>query len=211
MTYGEELISLASMERASDGTEFVDALAEQLRSRLGVAAVAVWLLDADGALELLGQEGLGDAESSRWRRLPPQFDCVEQRVVIGGRDLWWPAGCPAADTVPVAAPWGRNAARAALGLRDHAGVLLGVAEAWWPTQREEFDAPTRGMVSSAVAGFADMLGVRLGYGPVGSSAPSVPVFRALDQVTESALVVGPLRDADGAVTDFRVVHLSPRY
>jgi serine phosphatase RsbU (regulator of sigma subunit) len=206
-----DLVTIAAAERAKDGAEFVGALAEQLRSRLGVAAVAVWLLDADGALELFGQDGLGGTESSRWRRLPPQFDCPEQRVVADGRDLWWPAGPPAADQVPAAAPWGRGAARVALGLRDRTGVLLGVAEFWWPTPRGVFDATTRGWVSAAVAGFADVLSLRLAYGPVGSTAPSLPIFLALDQITESGLVVTPLRDDDGTVTDFYVVHLSPRY
>ena len=98
-----------------------------------------------------------------------------------------------------------------LGLRDRTGILLGVAEAWWPTPRGVFDVTTRGWVSAAVAGFADVLGLRLAYGPVGSTAPSLPIFLALDQITESALVVTPLRDADGTVTDFCVVHLSPRY
>jgi serine phosphatase RsbU (regulator of sigma subunit) len=206
-----DLVTIAAAERAKDGAELVGALAEPLRSRLGVAAVAVWLLDADGALELFGQDGLGGTESSRWRRLPPQFDCPEQRVVADERDLWWPAGPPAADQVPAAAPWGRGAARVVLGLRDRAGVLLGVAELWWPTPRGVFEVTTRAWVTDAVAGFADVLGLRLAYGPVGSTAPSLPIFLALDQVTESALVVRPLRDADGAVTDFCVVHLSPRY
>jgi len=71
----DDLVAIAAAERAKDGAEIVGALTEQLRSRLGVAAVAVWLLDADGALELFGQDGLGGTESSRWRRLPPQFDC----------------------------------------------------------------------------------------------------------------------------------------
>ena len=206
-----DLVAIAAAERAKDGTELVGALAEQLRSRLGVAAVAVWLLDADGALELFGQDGLDGTESSRWRRLPPQFDCLEQRVVADGRDRWWPAGAPAADQAPAAAPWGSGAARVVLGLRDRAGVLLGVAEFWWPAPRGAFDVTARGWVAAAVAGFADVLGLRLAYGPVGSTAPSLPIFRALDQMTESALVVRPLRDADGTVTDFCVVHLSPRY
>jgi serine phosphatase RsbU (regulator of sigma subunit) len=207
----EDPVAMAAVERAKDGAELVGALAEQLRSRLGVAAVAVWLLDADGALELLGQDGLGGTESSRWRRLPPQFDCVEQRVVADGQERWWPAGLPAADQVPAAAPWGRSAARVVLGLRDRAGILLGVAEIWWPAPRDVFDVAARGWVSSAVAGFADVLGLRLAYGPVGSTAPSLPIFRVLDQVTDSALVVRPLRDADGTVTDFGIVHLSPGY
>jgi hypothetical protein len=207
----DDPVTIAAAERAKDGAELVGALAAQLRSRFGVAAVAVWLLDADGALDLFGQDGLDGTESSRWGRLPPQFDCLEQRVIADGSDLWWPAGLPAADQVPAAEPWGRDAARVVLGLRDRAGILLGVAEAWWPTSRSVFDAATRVWVSAAVAGFADVLGLRLAYGPVGSTAPSPPIFRALDEVTESALVVRPMRDADGIVADFRLIHVSPRY
>jgi serine phosphatase RsbU (regulator of sigma subunit) len=207
----DDSVVIAAADRAKDGAELVGALAAQLRSRFGVASVAVWLLDADGALEIFGQNGLDGTESSRWRRLPPQFDCLEQRVIADGTDLWWPAGLPAADQVPAAAPWGRGAARAVLGLRDRAGTLLGVAEAWWPAPRSLFDAATRVWVSAAIGGFADVLGVRLAYGPVGSTTPSLPIFRALDQITESALVVRPLRDTGGTVTDFTVAHLSPRY
>ncbi|MDX6416144.1 MAG: hypothetical protein QOG28_764, partial [Trebonia sp.] len=127
---------------------------------------------------------------------------MAERVLASGR---------AEHMTPAAAPWGRGAARVVLGLRDRAGVLLGVAEFWWPAPRGVFDVTARGWVSAAVAGFADVLGLRLAYGPVGSTAPSLPIFRALDQMTESALVVRPLRDADGTVTDFCVVHVSPRY
>jgi serine phosphatase RsbU (regulator of sigma subunit) len=217
----DDLVAIAAADRAKDGAELVGALAGQLRSRFGVAAVAVWLLDADGALDLFGQDGLDGTDASRWRRLPPQFDCLEQRVVADGRDLWLPngissagissPGTAAADRVPAVAAWGRDAARVLLRLRDRAGILLGVAELWWPVPRGVFDVATRGWVSAVVAGFADVLGLRLAYGPVGSTAPSLPIFAALDQITESALVVRPLRDADGGVIDFVLVHLSPRY
>ena len=90
---GDDPVAIASAERAKDGAELVGALAEQLRSRFGAAAVAVWLLDADGALDLFGQDGLGGTESSRWRRLPPQFDCLEQRVITAtGADCGGPPG-----------------------------------------------------------------------------------------------------------------------
>jgi len=98
-----------------------------------------------------------------------------------------------------------------LGLRDRAGMLLGVTEVWWPAARGAFDAAVRTWVSAAVDGFADVLGLRLAYGPVGSTAPSLPIFHALDQITESVLVVRPLRDASGTVADFVVVHMSPGY
>jgi serine phosphatase RsbU (regulator of sigma subunit) len=207
----DDPFALAAAARARDGIELVGALAGQLGPRFEVAAVAVWLLDADGALELLGQDGLGGADSSRWRRLPPQFDCPEQRVVATGADLWWESGPPPSDPVAVAAPWGRGAARAVLPLRDRAGILLGVAEAWWRASRREFDADTRGLLAAVVAGFADVLGVRLAYGPIGSATPSPAVFAAFDQIADSALLARPLRGPWGEISDFAIVYLSPGY
>jgi serine phosphatase RsbU (regulator of sigma subunit) len=204
-------VAIAAAERARDGAELVGALAAQLRARFGPLAVAVWLLDADGALNLFGADGLSGTESSRWRRLPPQFDCPEQRVAATEADLWWPGGVPAGDRVPAASPWGSSAARAVLALRDRTGILLGVTEAWWPEPRDGFDVSSRAAVAAALAGFSDVLALRLAYGPVGSTAPALAVFRALDQVTESVLVVRPLWNAEGALTDFGLVHMSPGY
>jgi len=98
--------AVAAAERARDGAELVDALHAQLLDRFGVIAAAVWLLEPDGSLEMLGQAGLGGTESSRWRRLPAQFDSPQQRVAGTGEELWWPAGPPPADQVPTLAPWG---------------------------------------------------------------------------------------------------------
>ena len=207
----DDVFAIAAAERAKDGAELVGALAAQLRIRFGAAAAAVWLLDADGALKLYGEDGLGGTEASRWRRLPPQFDCAEQRVVATGDDLWWPAGPPATARVPAAAPWGRGAARALLALRDRSGILLGVAEAWWPTRRGVFDVSTRASVSAVLAGFSEVLGLRLAYAPVGSTALSPGIWVSLDQLCESVLVVRPLWDAGGSVLDFQVVHLSSGY
>lgn len=206
----EDPVALAAAERASDGAEFAEALAGQL-ARFGAAAAAVWLLEADGALEMLGQTGLRGIESSRWRRLPPQFDSLPQRVVITGEELWWPAGPPAGDRVPVAAPWGRGAAGSVLPLRDRAGTPLGVVQVWWPGPRAEFSADTRARLSAVVAGFADVLGLRLADPPVGSAAPSPAVFAALDEVAGSVLLVRPLRDAAGNVADFAIMHVSAGY
>jgi serine phosphatase RsbU (regulator of sigma subunit) len=207
----DDVLAIAAAERAKDGAELVGALAAQLRIRFGVAAAAVWLLDADGALELYGEDGLDGTEASRWRRLPPQLDCPEQRVIATGDDLWWPAGPPAADRVPAAAPFGSGSARVLLGLRDRAGILLGVAEAWWPARRGVFDASTRASVSAVLTGFAEVLALRLSYGPVGSTALSPGIWVALDELCESVLVTRPLWHADGTVADFQVVHLSAGY
>jgi Stage II sporulation protein E (SpoIIE)/ANTAR domain len=204
--------AVAAAERARDGAELVQALHAQLLDRFGATAAAVWLLEPDGSLEMLGQAGLGGTESSRWRRLPAQFDSPQLRVAGAGEELWWPAGPPSADQVPTLAPWGGNAARAILPLRDRTGTLLGVAQAWWPQEREHFDDGVRSGLSAVVAGFAEVLSLRLAHGPVGSTAASPAVFKALDQVGDSVLVVRPLRDPGSlSIADFAIVHVSPGY
>jgi len=204
-------IAVAAAERARDGTELVYALSGQLRDRLGAVAVAVWLLESDGSLEMLGQSGLGGTESSRWRRLPAQFDSPQQRVARTVEDLWWPAGPPADDPVPTVSPWGSDAARAILALRDRSGTVLGVAQAWWTEPWDHFDENTRATLTAAAAGFAEVLGLRLADGPVGSTAPSPAVFKALDQIADSVLLVRPLWDPDNRIADFAIVHVSPGY
>jgi len=208
----DDAVAVVTAERARDGAELVGALAEHLRPRFGAAAVAVWLLDADGALEMFGADGLGGTESSRWRRLPPQFECAEQRVASTGQDLWEPAGLPAeAGRLPAIAPWGRAAARALIALRHKSGARLGVAEVWWPAPRDDFDAAARARLGAVFAGFAEVLGVRLAYDPVGSTAPSPAVFTLLDEIADSALLLRPLRDGEGTLTDFTMMHQSPGY
>jgi PAS domain-containing protein len=204
-------VGVALAERAREGAELIAVLAEQLRPRFGTAAIAVWLLEADGALEMLGAVGLGGTEAARWRRLPPQFDCAEQRVAATGGELWLPGGPPAQDRAPIATPSGREAARAVLPLRDRTGTLLGVAEAWWQTPREEFAEGFRSQMSAALAGFAEVLGLRLNEGPIGSAAPSPVVFAALEQMADSMMVVRPLWDEDGAIADFAIVRVSRGY
>jgi PAS domain-containing protein len=206
-----DLVAVTAAERARDGAELVGALASQLRSRFGAAAVAVWLLEPDGALEMLGCDGLGGTESSRWRRLPPQFGCLEQRVASTGTAVWWPAGAPAMDNVPAAAPFGPRAARAVLPLTDRAGALFGVAHAWWREPGDGFDDGVQAGLSAALAGFTGVLGLRMAYGPVGSTAPSQAMFAALDQMADSLLLVRPLRDVARRVTDFAIMRVSPGY
>jgi serine phosphatase RsbU (regulator of sigma subunit) len=113
--------------------------------------------------------------------------------------------------VPVAAPWKRGAAGAALPLWDRAGTPLGVVQVWWPGPRAEFSADTRARLSAVVAGFADVLGLRLADPLVGSAAPSPTVFAALDEVAGSVLLVRPLRDAAGNAADFTIMHVSVGY
>jgi len=199
----------AAAELAADGAELAGTLAEEVVGPLGAATVALWLLEADGALTLLGEAGLSSGEASRWRHIPPQLDCPAQRVACGAAGLWWPAGRPAGDSAPVI---GRtDGARAVLALRQRNGELLGVMEASWLTPLGSFGTEARQHLSALAAGCARVLGARLPHGNLAAAHPKAAVYTLLDGLADSVLVAQAIRDDAGRVTDFSIEHVSPGF
>jgi serine phosphatase RsbU (regulator of sigma subunit) len=198
----------AADELAADGPELAGTLATQLMP-LGAVAVLLWLLEADGALTLLGAVGLPGSETSRWRHVPPQLDCPAQRVARDAADLWWHAGRPESDTVPVTGcPGG---ARVVLALRERNGGLLGVMEASWPEPMPAFATETRQRLSALAAGCARVIGTRLAHGDLAAAHPRPAVYALLDDVVGSALVAQAIRDDAGQLADFSIEHVSPDF
>jgi serine phosphatase RsbU (regulator of sigma subunit) len=176
---------------------------------LGAAAVVLWLLEADGALALLGAAGLSSGETSRWRHIPPQLDCPPQRVARGAADLWWSAGRPETDRAPVTGSPG--GARAVLALRERNGELLGVMEASWPEPVAAFTTEIRQQLSSLAAGCARVVRTRLAHGDLAAAQPKAAVYTLLDGLADSVLVTQAIRDDAGQVTDFSIEHVSPGF
>src|SRR6267142_2090234 len=116
----------AAAELAADGAELAGTLAAQIMDPLGADAVVIWLLEADGTLVILGEQGLSRREAGHWRHVPPQLDGPAQRVAHGAADLWWSEGRPESDLAPVAGD--PDGARAVLALRERSGQLLGAME-----------------------------------------------------------------------------------
>jgi hypothetical protein len=196
----------AAAELAADGAELVAMLARQVLIPFGAVAVALWLLEVDGTLELLGQAGLSTGEASRWQRVPPQLDCPAERVARGAADLWWPAGQPAGDHAPViGTPAG---ARVVLALRQRNGELLGVMEASWPGPLAAFTTEIRQHLPSLSAGCARVVAARLAHGDLAAAQPKAAVFALLDDLADSVLAVQAIRDDAGQVTDFSIEHVS---
>jgi hypothetical protein len=203
------LMAEAAAELAADGAELVAVLAGQVLIPFGAVAVALWLLEVDGTLELLGQAGLSIGEANRWQRIPPQLDCPAQRVARGAADLWWPAGQPAADHAPViGTPAG---ARVVLALRQRNGELLGVMEASWPGPLAAFTTEIRRHLPSLSAGCARVVAARLAHGDLAAAQPKAAVFALLDDLADSVLVVQAIRDDAGQVTNFSIEHVSPGF
>jgi len=203
------LMAEMAAEMAADGAELAGTLAAQLLDPLGAVAVVLWLLEADGALALLGEQGLSPDEASRWRHIPPQLDCPVQRVAHGAADLWWSAGRPEADSAPVTGPAG--GARAVLALRERNGELLGVMEASWSEPLPAFTGEVRQRLSSLAAGSARVIGTRLAHGDLAAAQPKAAVYALLDSLAESVLVVRAIRDDGGQLADFSIEHISPAF
>ena len=199
----------AAAELAADGAELAGTVAGEVLGPLGAAAVVLWLLEADGALTLLGEAGLSSGEVSRWRHIPPQLDCPAQRVACGAADVWWPAGRPAGDNSPVI---GRaDGARAVLALRARHGELLGVMEASWLAPLGSFGTEARQHLSALAAGCARVLGARLPHGNLAAAHPKAGVYTLLDGLADSVLVAQAIRDDAGRVADFSIEHVSPGF
>jgi serine phosphatase RsbU (regulator of sigma subunit)/PAS domain-containing protein len=202
------LLAEAAAELAADGAELAGTLAAQIMDPLGAAAVVVWLLEADGTLVLLGEQGLSRGEAGRWRHIPPQLDCPAQRVAHGAADLWWNKGSRDSGPGPVAGV--PDGARAVLALRERSGELLGVMEVSWPGSTA-FTAGVRQHLSSLAAGCARVIAARLAHGDLAAAHPKEAVYTLLDDLAESVLVVRAIRDADGEPADFSIEHVSPAF
>ncbi|MGA2828562.1 MAG: SpoIIE family protein phosphatase [Streptosporangiaceae bacterium] len=193
----------AAMDLAADGGEIAAAVLNHTLAPLGASAAALWLIRADGGLDLLGEAGHGPAEASRWRRVPPQMDCLAQRVAHGGPDLWWPAGAPAPDAPPLIGRW-PGGARAVAALRDRGAVLLGVMEVCWPQPRAVFPDTLRQQVGDLAQACADLLAARAADGELGM-VRSRPALRGLlESLLESVMIASAVRDGEGRIGDFRI-------
>ena len=202
--------AVAADVRSSGGDELVGALAAQLVPRFGVTAVAVRLLEADGALELLGADGLSGTDASRWRRLPPQLDCRSSGWRPPGT-TWWESGPPPRRPGGRRRPLGPRCRPRAARPVGPGGHPVGVAEAWWGRSGgSSTTTPASGCPPSSPASPTCSASASR-PAPIGAVTPSPAVFATLGEVTGSALVVRPLHDARGQVADFAIMYLSPGY
>jgi serine phosphatase RsbU (regulator of sigma subunit) len=199
----------AAAELAADGAELVGTLAAQVLAPLGASTVVLWLLQADGALTLLGEAGLPLGEASRWWHIPPQLDCPAQRVAHGTADIWWHEGPAAGDSTPVTGQAG--GARAVLALRERNGELLGIMEVGWRDPLPAFGTEVREQLLALAAGSARVIGARLAHGNLAAAQPKPAVYALLDGLAEAVLAVRAIRDDGGRVTDFSIEHVSPGF
>ena len=199
-------LARAAIETAASGNAVARALLGEALGSLGAVAVAIWLTEPDGGLELAGEAGFGSHEASRWRRLPPDMLSLPQQVARDGLETWWPAGPPPGDVRPLPGRW-RNGAWAGLPLHD-AGTALGAMVICWPEPAADFPAPLRRQLTSIADVAAQALGIRLSQGALHADHEAAGVLALLDSLLDGCVFARAVRDAEGRVTDFRVDHVS---
>ncbi|MCC0094354.1 SpoIIE family protein phosphatase [Streptomyces flavotricini] len=203
----------SGMLAAADDTQAVaESLLTNALGPLGAIAVAVWTAAPDGSLALAGYAGFPPGEAARWRHVPPGVSTVarlalsERRLVTLPRlqreglpsiaHLHWPDG-------------GRMAVPAGTGGRIH-----GVLEICWPQPL----APQPPQIERQVEALAELCARTMDTAsPAGPGVPEalLPDVSELTDLAEGlhdpAVILTPVLDLEGRLTDFRIRHASSRF
>ena len=221
-------LAAAAMEAAADGTAVATALLEEALAATGVAAVAVWLAEPDGGLELAGQAGFAARDASRWRRIHPDLHTPALWAATDGTETWWPAGPPDKTSagratspgstgasgpagrrgIPLLGGWPRGA-RAVLPLPGP-GAPIGALEICWPGPLSSFSRPLRRQLSTLAEVCAQAVGTRLRTGELAADQRASWAFSLLDGLLGSAMYAKAVRSG-GQVTDFLISYLSEQF
>ncbi|WP_079250899.1 SpoIIE family protein phosphatase [Streptomyces amritsarensis] len=197
---------------ASDTQAVAESLLTNALGPLGAVAVAVWTAVPDGSLALAGHAGFPPREAVRWRHVPPGVSTVaglalrERRLVTLSRvkltglpsigHLQWPEG-------------GRMAVPTGTGGRIH-----GVLEICWPQPL----APQPPQIERQVEALAELCARTMDASPPGDPTAGdavLPDVAELIDLAEGlqdpAVVLTPVLDHEGRLTDFRIRHAGSRF
>jgi serine phosphatase RsbU (regulator of sigma subunit)/PAS domain-containing protein len=205
---GRLSLAWAAAEGAPDGDAVAAALLDEVLAPAGAAAVALWLIEPDGGLELAGQAGFGEREAGRWRRIHPDMPSLPQDVARTAAETWWPTGPPPGDDRPLMGRW-PGGARAALPLHD-SGALIGAMVICWPEQLGDFPDQLRRQLIALADLAAHALVAQLPGGDQAARHRASWIFGLIDGLLEGFMFFRAVRDDAGEVTDFRVDHVSSR-
>ncbi|SEF15548.1 SpoIIE family protein phosphatase [Streptomyces sp. Ag109_O5-10] len=199
---------------AHDTQAVADSLLEHALTPLGAEAVAIWALGTDGSLALAGSAGFPAAEAGRWRHVPPGVTTVARRGLARRAGHW--IRSLAETGVPSIGQHqhpegGRVAVPAGTGGRIH-----GVLEIAWPTPLDPPPPPVVRQIEALAELCAHTLETYARHDPDGAYGPRVlpdvsELVDLADGLHDPALVLVPVLDVDGDLTDFRIHHVNSRF
>jgi serine phosphatase RsbU (regulator of sigma subunit) len=185
------------------------ALLDEVLAPAGAAAVALWLIEPDGGLELAGQAGFGEREAGRWRRIHPDMPSLPKDVARSGIEAWWPAGPPPGDDRPLMGRW-PGGARVGLPLHD-SGAMIGAMVICWPEALADFPDPLRRQLIALADLAAHALAAQLPGEDQAARHRASWIFGLMDGLLEGFMFAHAVRDDGGEAIDFRVDHVSARF
>jgi len=206
---GRLSLAWAAAEGAPDGDAVAAALLDEVLAPAGAVAVALWLTEPDGGLELAGQAGFGEREAGRWRRIHPDMASLPREVARGGIEAWWPAGPPPGDDRPLIGRW-PGGARVGLPLHD-SGALIGAMVICWPEPLADLPAELRRQILALADLAAHALVTELPEGDQAARHRASWIFGLMDGLLEGFMFIRAVRDDAGEVADFRVDHVSASF
>ncbi len=200
----------AAMELAADASGLAAAMLAESLAASAAVAVAIWLIAPDGAVELAGEAGFGPGEASRWQRMPPGVTALAERSARTGAEFWWPRGRPAGDDSPLIGQR-EGSARVVVPLVTGKGHVIGALEVCWAAAIDEFTPALRRQVVALADLAVQTLTAGRGASDLVADQRASWVLGLLDDLHESVLFSPAIRDDAGAVTDFRIAHVSPGF
>ncbi|HEX6344677.1 SpoIIE family protein phosphatase [Umezawaea sp.] len=195
---------------AGDGWSVAGSLLDHALAPLGATAVAIWSVGADSSLALAGAAGFTAEETGGWRSVPPDVATAARRA-LAERDAVWiedlaASGLPSIGHRHLAG--GRVVLPAVVG-----GRVLGVLEVCWPRPLPPQPPRVRRQVEALGELCAHALESDAEAGTAGGqddAARLAELVALADGLLDPALVLRP-ELTGGALADFRLHHLNPRF
>ncbi|MFB7291451.1 SpoIIE family protein phosphatase [Actinacidiphila glaucinigra] len=190
--------------RTAAGTseELTWLLVGQLGETADVDAVLLYTSAPAGGLDLVAHSGVDAGTASAWGHVPPLAELAPVEAVRLGRPVWLRGlDKDGADRALLGDRPGTWASRAWLPLRRGEDVV-GVA-GFLRERPDDFDAADRAVLTAAARACATCLS------PVPAATWPATVQAVLDTLYEAAVLLVPVRGAEGEVTDFRIEAAAP--
>ncbi|MET7370804.1 SpoIIE family protein phosphatase [Streptomyces sp. NPDC005566] len=197
---------------ASDTQAVAESLLQHALAPLGATAVAVWSAGPDASLTLCGHAGFAVGEAERWRYVPPGVATVARQALTELRTVR--VGSLAKARIPSVGhrqnpQSGRVALPAGTGGRIH-----GVLEICWPQELPD-QSPA---VVRQIEALAELCAHTLESMPADGLHPDdrnpaglAELVNLSESLYDSALVLTPHLDDEGALVDFRILHVNSRF
>ncbi|MFG3054039.1 SpoIIE family protein phosphatase [Kitasatospora sp. NPDC048239] len=202
-------VAASALASAETPDELATLLIEAALAPLGVGAIALALLEPDGALRLVASHGVPAHQLSQWQRIPPHMSLPLTDAARGGATVWVRGRAEFAARFPDLKGEDLVPGDTICALPLRAGErVIGAMKLGWPGEFHADREGERYLTALARLCASQLLRVLTPGTEAGAPVPTgEPWFRAvLDVLLDPVLILHAVREREGKVTDLRVEH-----